>query len=90
MKRNNELSEKLQILQEDIKTKDKLLGDLQRGFEDLMINLKNEKKKTEFLEEKTKALEEEKEENIDKMREIDQEIIGILNKRKRNLNKSKY
>lgn len=100
VKKTNEMMEKVDFLQENLRRKEKELQSQNEMYEDLCAELKSEKKRNNFLEETKRINEQEKEvllnekqiliAQIKENKEVDNEIIGILNTRKNSMKKFKF
>jgi len=100
VKKNNELLDKFELLQESLRRKEKELQNQNEIYEDSLRELASEKKRNNLLEDAKRISDKEKEEAwneknflMSQMKEnndIDREIIGILNTRKNSLKKLKY
>lgn len=100
VKKTNEMMEKIEFLQENLRRKEKELQNQNEMYEDLCSELKSEKKRNNFLEEAKRINEQEKDAllnekqiliaQIKENKEVDNEIIGILNTRKNSMKKFKF
>ena len=100
VKKTNEMMEKIEFLQENLRRKEKELQNQNEMYEDVCAELKSEKKRNNFLEEAKRINEQEKDAllnekqiliaQIKENKEVDNEIIGILNTRKNSMKKFKF